>query len=255
MKKENYTIGILCLAFMSFLIVGCNKDEGSEAEEFQQLAFNSEEVLDMLPVGLTNSSDTYAQFCVSYITTAVDMSSFIGSMEVPPDAQQSTKKSTSGGDTWQWTWSYGGRSFTIFWTFEEDQSKRYWSMDIQYGSAQVFDYVDAWEYKDGSGGEVVYNFNWVGAYDDMSEDVGALNWIYSWTKNGAGDYAIKWFWESENMEYSYDAKYDILIKANGSGSLESFMEDIKVLLMEWDIMGNGTWTMGETGESGSWTAG
>jgi len=255
MRKQKTFMGILGLAVVTFLMPGCSKDQDPQPEEFQQLSFNSEEVLDMLPEGLTNSTDTYAQFCVSYVSTAVDMSRFIGSMEVPPDAQRSSKKSASGGDTWQWSWSYGGQSFTVFWTFDEDHSKKSWSMDIQYGSGKVFDYVDAWEFKDGSGGEVVYNFNWVGAYDDMSEDSEALNWIYGWTKNGSGDYSINWFWESESMEYDYEAKYDIMIKANGSGSLESFVEDTKVLLMDWDEMGNGTWTMSENQESGSWTAG
>jgi hypothetical protein len=256
MNKTAYFQRILVLVISLMILSGCKKDDTPDPQEFQQLSFDGEEVLALVPEGLINADDVYAQNCVNYINTAVDMSSFISSMEVPSDAQRSSKKA-AGGDTWQWTWSYGGQSFTMFWTFEEDNSKKYWSQDIQYGNGPRMDYIDAWEYKDGSGGEVKYNFNWAYMYTgEMEEDYEVLHWAYSWNKNAAGDYTLGWYWESDSEAYDYLTSYDIVIRADGSGTLDYFTEGELFYQMTWDAEGNGSWIMGmDSGLSGTWTAG
>ena len=258
MKKKFYLQGFIGLAVAGLLFVGCSKEQAAEPETYEMLSFDAEEVLDMLPQGLTESTDTYAQTCVAYVTTAVDMSGFISFMEVPSDAQRSAKKSS--GDTWQWSWGYGGESFTMFWSFDEDDSKNKWSLDISYNGGPAYDYIDAWEYKDGSGGEVLYNFNWATMYDYGQEEAAeseteVLYWKYNWSKNGAGDYAINWFWESDSDDYEHVAGHTITIKADGSGTLDSFQEDTKLFQMIWDALGNGSWIMGDGQDSGSWEAG
>jgi hypothetical protein len=256
MTPKNYlrTLGILFV--IGLLLPGCNKDEQEAPPEFQELSFDGEEVMAMLPEGLKNSSDVQAQSCVSFIASAVDMSSFIGQMEVPPDARRSAKKSSSGDDTWQWSWNYMGMSMTMYWSFDEDNSKRSWSMDIQYNDGPVYDYIDAWERKDGTGGEVVYNFNWTYAVSEEEAEYEVLNWNYIWNKNSAGDYTLGWYWKSDSQEYENLVSYDIQIKADGSGSLDYYTEGMRFYEMIWDALGNGTWTMGEDGElSGTWQAG
>jgi len=247
MKISFYFKGIFGLLLMGLLVTACKKEEVQEPEDFQELSFDSEAVLDLLPAGLENSDDFYAQLCVSYVTTGVDMSSFAGSMVVPGDAQNSS------GDTWQWSWNYGGESLTYIWSFDEDGSKRSWSMDIQYNGGPLLDYVDAWEYKDGSGGEVLYNFNWATLGEEEPSET--LNWKYVWKKNGAGDYTIDWYWESDSQEYTYLTQYSIIVKADGSGSLDTYSEGSKLYHMVWDAQGNGSWVMGDDEDSGSWTAG
>jgi hypothetical protein len=256
MKEMNYYKVFLLLALASSILVGCSKDDTPDPQEFQQLSFDGEEVLAMVPEGLKNADDIYAQNCVSYINSAVDMSSFISTMEVPPDAKRSSKKA-AGGDTWQWTWSYGGQSFTMFWTFEEDNSKRQWSQDIQFGGGPRVDYIDAWELKDGSGGEVKYNFNWAYMYaGETDQEYEVLNWAYSWNKSNAGDYSLGWYWESDSEEYNYLTNYDIVIKADGSGSVDYYSEGEIFYQMTWDAEGNGSWSMGMGSDlSGTWTAG
>ncbi len=258
MKKKFYLQGLFGLAVISFLFVGCSKDETPEPDVFETLTFNSVEVMDMLPLGLTESTDPYAQSCITYITTAVDMSGFITFMEVPSDAQRSAKKSS--GDTWQWSWGYGGQNFTMYWSFDDDGSKNQWSLDISYNGGPAYDYIDAWEYKDGSGGEVFYNFNWATSYDygageEAEHETETLYWKYNWSKNGAGDYAINWFWESDSDDVEHVAGYNITIKADGSGTLDTLLEDAKLYEMIWDALGNGSWTMSEGENSGSWEAG
>lgn len=105
MKKKFYLQGLIGLALTTLLFVGCSKEQAAEPETYEMLSFNSEEVTDMLPQGLTESTDIHAQTCVAYVTKAVDMSGFLSFMEVPSDAQRSAKKSS--GDTWQWSLDYG----------------------------------------------------------------------------------------------------------------------------------------------------
>ena len=259
MKKEYYLRGVLGVLVMALLITGCSKDEGATQTEFESLTFDSEAVLAMIPDGLKNATDPYAQICESSITTSIDMSSFITLMEVPPDAQRSAKKSSSGGgDTWQWNWNYAGQNATFYYTFEEDNSKNYWTLDIQYGGGPVFKYIDAWEFKDGSGGEVLYNFNWAFVFSGgTGEDYAELHWKYVWNKSSSGDYTIDWLWESDSEDYEYLSNYKVKINADGSGSLDTHAQDEFIYDMEWDATGAGSWIyyQGEIETSGTWTAG
>ena len=67
------------------LITGCNKDEES-ADDFAELSFDSQVVMDKLPEGLINSTDDKAQECVDMIEQALDMSAFQSNLVVPGDA-------------------------------------------------------------------------------------------------------------------------------------------------------------------------
>ena len=245
--------GFLLLAF---LIVGCKKED-DPPEEAQGLSFNPEEVLATVPDGLENSNDSYAQQCYDFIESAVDMSSFIDNMEVPEDAERSSKKSALAADTWQWTWHSGGESYTFYWTYEERSSKRYWTMEIQYGSGPRYDYISAWETMDGTQGEVTYNFEWAAiAYGESVEDYEFVYWKYSWNSDSSGAYHLNFTWDGDDAGYDYYTQYDVVINADGSGTIDYYYWGALFYHMEWDIVGNGSWVQYINGEeymSGFWT--
>ncbi len=254
MKTRFYLKGIIGLILLLTIAVGCNKED--EAPEFATLSFNGAEVMTKLPAGLTNSTDQYAQECVDMIEYALDMTGFIDNMAVPDDAQKSSKKGT--GDTWTWTWEYGGESFTFHWTYDEDNSKRYWTMEVSFGGGPLFDYIEAWEMKDGSEGEVTYNFNWVTINDgDPMEDYVDLFWKYSWRLDSSGTYYFTWTYDTNDAEYDFFMRYEIVIYADGSGEIDYIFFDEPYYHMEWTTSGGGSWIyyFGGVETSGTWPAG
>ncbi len=256
MKNIFYLKGLIGLLLLAVVAGGCKKEE--EPPAFEKMSFDSQEVLSKLPAGLTSSNDEYAQQCVGFIESAVDMSSFMGNMVPPENAQKSDKKSAMAGDTWSWTWSYGGESFTFYWTYDEDNSKRYWSMDIQFGAGPMYDYIDAWEMKDGSQGEMVYNFNWVYIYGgEPEEDYVDLYWKYTWSVDQSGKYQVHWYYDSSDAEYNYYLHFHIVINPDGSGYIDYYSMDALFYHMEWDALGNGSWVyyIGDSEYSGTWTTG
>jgi hypothetical protein len=258
MKQTIIWKGLAGMAILAVVAAGCKKEE-IKPEDLQQFSFDSEKVLDMVPDGLKNSSDSYAQSCYDFIESAVDMSDFIDNMEVPDEATKVSKKSSVAGDTWKWTWyEYGGESITLYWTFEEDNAKRYWTMEIQYGSGPRYDFIEAWETKDGKQGEVIYNFGWAAIYyGEPIENYEYYYWRYSWSLDNSGAYHLQFSIDSSNPDYEYDLHYDVVINADGSGSVDYYIYDELFYTMTWDTLGNGTWTWYSNGEvigSGSWEA-
>lgn len=240
---------------MALITTACTKEE-DPPEELQKLSFDSEAVLDMVPDGLKNSNDDYAEDCYSFIESAVDMSQFIDNMEVPDNAQKSKSKA-AGAETWQWSWNYGGDSFTFYWSYEESGGKRYWTMDIQYGSGPRYSYIDAWENSDGTGGEVTCNFGWVAAASgEILDENEFLYWRYTWTLDGSGAYHMEYKMDASDDEYDYFIRYEVVINADGSGTVDDYMAGELIYHMEWDVLGNGTWVYyigGEEYMSGLWT--
>ena len=261
MKYRTLIKGLTVLFALAIIVAGCSKDEEPTPEELQNLSFNSEQVLARVPDGLKNSDDPQAEDCYSFIESAVDMSDFIDEMEVPDDAFKVSKKSSlAGADTWRWTWyEYGGQTITLYWTYDEDNSKRYWTMEIQYGSGPRYDFIEAWETKDGTQGEVIYNFGWAAIYSgEPIEDYEYYYWRYTWTLDNSGAYHLKFGIDSYNQEYEFDVYYDVLINADGSGSIDYYIYDELFYAYTWDALGNGTWEYylgGELYMSGTWEAG
>jgi len=235
------------------MLAGCNKEEDETPGNFAELAFDGQEVMDQLPEGLLNSNDEMARECVDMIEQALDMSAFQANLIVPDNAVRVSKKAS--GDTWYWTWNYMGEIWTFYWTYSEDAAKNYWTMKIQYGNGEKYDYISAWEYKDGSGGEVVYSFNWVLIYDDV-EDYEDLHWTYRWNVDSSGNYQFGWTYDSDNLEVNYYLKYEIVVNADGSGTLDYYLNDSLFYHIEWDTAGNGSWIyyLGDFTQSGSWSA-
>ncbi len=255
MNRNILLKGWAVLFLFAIVVTGCNKDEEEGPGEFAGLSFEGQAVLDQLPSGLKASTDEKAEECVGMIEDALDMSSFMDNMDVPDNAVKTSKKSS--GDTWQWTWSYGGEVWTFFWTFSEDSSKKYWTMQIQYGAGAKADYISAWEKKDGTGGQVVYSFNWLNLQDTEDTDLVDLHLIYNWSLDSNGNYHIDWTYESSETDVDNFMSYDILINADGSGSVDYYMNDALFYHMEWDAAGNGSWVyyFGDSELSGAWVAG
>lgn len=249
-KLTKYVIAGLCLSF--FFLPACDKEEVKP--EFRQMTFESEEVLKKLPAGLVNSNDEHAEECMSMINDALDMSDFMGDLTVPDGAVKVSKKSS--GDTWTWSVNVQGYEYSFFWTYSEDGSKHYWTMEIQVDGGAKHSYIQAWEYKDGSGGQVKYNFNWTAAvYGSMEyEDI---FWTYDWSIDDSGNYHFSMTWDSGEGENDFYLEYLVVVNDDGSGSIEYWLMDNLVYEMVWDAAGNGTWTYYSGGEelmSGSWNA-
>lgn len=253
MKRNQLLKGWLAIFAMAAITMGCDK-ENNETPPAQELSFDTQEVIDKLPQAMLNSDDQYAQQCVSDIESALDMSTFMDDMVPPENAIRTSKKAVSG-DTWSWTVSDGNMSYTFYWTYEEDNQKRYWTMDIQFNAGERFSYISAWESKDGKLGEVLYNFNWAQAYEGTT-DYEDLYWKYSWTLDDDGNYEFGWDYDSSSEEYDYFLKYSVVVNDDGSGSIDYYTLDTQFYHMEWDAQGNGSWTYfyGEDfTQSGSWS--
>jgi hypothetical protein len=256
MKKLQILKGWAIPLMMVLAVSGCKKEE-TPPDDLQNLSFDAQEVIDLLPDGLKNSTNEYAQTCVSYVEAALDMSSFIDNMDVPDNATKSDFKGSK--ESWQWTWQYAGESFTFYWSYEESGGKRYWTMDIQLGNGPRYDYIDAWETEDGSQGELTFNYAWAVIYSgECTEDYDFLYWTYTWYREACGTYHLSFVWDSDNSQYTCYIKYEVVVNADGSGSVEYFLDDELFYGMEWDVHGNGSWFYyydGEVVTSGTWVAG
>lgn len=253
-RKKFFGAWILILVF-ALLFAECNKDEDELSQELAELSFDEQAVMDRLPDGLLASLDPKAQECVDMIETAIDMSEFQANLIVPDQAQRSSKKAS--GDTWSWTFFYMGGTWTFYWTYDEDATNHYWTMDIQFEDGERYDYITAWEKKDGSGGEVVYSFNWVLIYEQEYAAYECLHWTYRWYKEPSGTYHFSWDCDADFDGFVYLMNYDIVIYADGSGELDYYYLDEHIYRMEWDAVGNGSWVYyyGGQAHSGTWTAG
>ena len=257
MKKFNkYVLPLLLIALMAFVST-CKKDK-NETPSFQNLAFNDEEIIDRIPAAMAASSDENAQACVDAIESAADWSSFYSNLTPPSNATKVATKSTNSEGTWKWSWNYDGTHvMTLYWTYSETSTKHIWEMDIQFGDGAHYDYIDAWELKDGTQGEIKYNFAWICAYEpDYYEDCTDLFWVITWNKNASGVINYTFLWQSDDPEYAYYLKYEIVSNPDGSGTLDYYyLGDYWHYHYEWDILGNGTWVWYMSGDlymSGSW---
>lgn len=256
MKKRNILSGLLALCMALFILSSCSKDDPADEPEFKGLSLDTEQVLQNVPEGLKNSSDPYAIQCYSYIQSALDMSSFIGDMTPPDNARRSSQKAT--GEAWQWTVSDGMHSLTFYWEYEEDGGKNYWTMDIQIDGGPVYNYLYAWESKDGKQGQVQYNFNWIYAYEGYEgfEGYEDLYWTYDWLLDNEGSYTFNMSYDSDGEEVDYFLSYSVVLNDDGSGSVDYYTLDEHLYKMEWDVLGNGSWELypgTENAMNGSWT--
>ncbi len=253
MKMHVSVRSVLFILSIASITLGCNKEENN-VPPTETLSFNKQEVIDNLPQGLLNSDDQYAQQCVGDIESALDMSDFMEDM-VPPEYAEKTSEQAVAGDTWSWTVSDGSMSYTFYWSYDEDDAKRYWTMDIQFDDGERYPYISAWESKDGKLGEVSYNFQWALAYQG-STDYEELFWKYGWTLDDDGNYEFGWDYDSDSEEYDYFQNYSVVVNADGSGSIDYYTLDTQFYHMEWDAQGNGSWTFyfgGDNNQSGSWS--
>ncbi|MEZ5071082.1 MAG: hypothetical protein R2751_08955 [Bacteroidales bacterium] len=253
MRNKFFLKGMALFVGTALVVGGCNKED--EVPSFEEMTFQADEVLNQLPVGLTASNDEYAEMCVDFIESAVDMSAFSENLTPPDNARKSDKKGS--GDTWTWTWSYLGESFTFYWTYDEDSSKKYWSMDIQFGAGPVYDYIDAWEAKDGSQGHVEYNFNWVLIYEEDPGDYEDLFWTYDWSLDSNGTYTFEMTYDSSAIDYDYYLQYSVVVNDDGSGTVDYYLMGDLFYHMEWDALGNGSYAYyyGDFETTGTWSAG
>lgn len=253
MKPNQLFKGWVVILGMAVITMGCNKEE-TDVPPTETISFDKQEVIGKLPQGLMNSDDQYAQQCVDGIESALDMSSFMEDM-VPPEYAEKTSKKSVAGDTWSWTVSDGSMSYTFYWSYEENNAKRYWTMDIQFDNGERYPYISAWESEDGKLGEVRYNFQWALAYQG-STDYEDLYWKYGWTLDDNGNYEFGWDYDSDSEEYEYFQNYSVVVNADGSGSIDYYSMDTQLYHMEWDTQGNGSWTYyygGDNNQSGSWS--
>lgn len=255
MNRNMLFKGWALILMFAMLFSGCNKEEVDSPQNLAELSFDEQAIMDRLPEGLLASNDPKAQECVDMIEEALDMSEFRTNLVVPDYATPSAKKAS--GDTWSWTFTYMGGIWTFYWTYDEDATKHYWTMEIQFGDGERYDYITAWENKDGSGGEVVYSFNWVLIYEGDYDEYKDLHWTYTWSLDSSDAYHFTWTWDADtSSEFYYLYNYQVVIYADGSGELDYYYFDALFYHMEWDANGNGSWQyyFGGQEQSGTWTA-
>jgi hypothetical protein len=264
MKKfHKYFLPLLLVVLIAF-VTGCKKDDDDdEPPTFEGFSLTEEEIIDRIPVGLLNSSNENAQACVDAIESAADWSAFYSDLIPPAGAVKVSSKSTSSEGTWKWTQPYEGHTISFYWTYEETATKYIWTMEIQFDDSPRYGYIEAWELKDGTQGEVRYNFQWICFYNELyyeeyNEDCEDLYWVYTWTMNPSGVINYTFIWETSDTEYLYFLKYELVLNPDGSGTLDYYsVGAFDHWHYEWDALGNGTWvwyTEGtEVSGSGSWT--
>lgn len=242
MKKfYKYFLSLLLIIAIAF-VTGCKKDD-DKPPTFESLSFTEEEIIDKIPDGLKNSADPEAQTLVSYIETAVSWTAFEGFFTPPSNAEKVGSKSTSSEGTWKWTHSWEGYTITYYWSYEETATKHIWTMDVQYAGGPLYNFVDAWELKDGTQGEVRYNLQWACVYDPEYYDVcDDLFLLYTWNINPDGVINYTFLYESLEYEYDYYWRYELVIYPDGSGTLDYYyLGGYWYYHYWWDAEGNGEW--------------
>ncbi len=247
-------IQILAMFFIAvFIAFSCSKDDEPDVRDFETISFDREVVLEKLPDGLKNSQDPYAQQAVGYVESALNWSDFSSQLDPPENAVKVGKKK---GDTYTWTWNYGSQYIlTLWWTYSDDADKNYWEIDIQYGDGERSDYINAWENKDDSGGEVLYNYAWVCAMDEPSSECENLYWVYNWNRDENDNFLFTYSIEAEDDEFESSMNYETFVNDDGSGSVDYYFYGEHFYHMEWDSDGNGSWVqyLGESEITGSWS--
>jgi hypothetical protein len=262
MKKfHKYFLPLLLVIAIAF-VTGCKKDDDDEPPTFEGFGLTEEEIISRIPNGLMNSSDENAQACVDAIESAADWSSFIGDLTPPANATKVNSKSTASEGTWKWSTTYEGHTMTYYWTFEETATQYRWTMQIQFDSDTKYNYIEAWELKDGTQGEVKFNFGWTCIYyelyyEEYYEDCEDLYWIYTWNINADGVINYTFVWESSDPEYPYYLQYELVLNSDGSGTLDYYSAGGSTHWhYEWDALGNGSWVWyydDEVYMSGTWS--
>jgi hypothetical protein len=243
----------LMFSLMFILALSACKKEEDPPEEFHSLSFEQEEVLDRIPSGLKSSNDIYAQSCYHMVETVVDMSEFIDNMDVPEDATRD--RSQSDEYTWKWDWHSSSGIATLYWNYEERESRRYWSLDVQFNDGQRYNYIDAWESLDGLHGEVAYNVLWY-TYGEDGGNTDSQFLRYTWDQDASGTFTFNWKMDDAAGGSSSPMHYMMVINADGSGLIKHFSYDELETEMSWDALGNGSWVFyafGEAYADGSWT--
>jgi hypothetical protein len=259
MKKFYKFLMPLAIASLFIIINGCSKDDddnGDGPPEYETLSTTTAEMIDArIPEGLKNSTDENAQECVSRIELATNWSSFSDNLAPPSDAQKIAIKS---GDNWvyKWTWAYDpSHTFTMYWNYEETSTKYIWEWGLQLDNGPIYDFMTAWEYKDGSQGEIRYNYEWFCYYgEEEFEDCNDLYWIYTWNTDSEGIITFTWTYETAE-EFDYYLKIELISYPDGSGTLDYYLAGEPYYHFEWDALGNGSWVLyiGDMEYTGSWT--
>jgi hypothetical protein len=195
-----------------------------------------------LPAAMLESEDMYAQWAVSYVQMANDLSSLIY-MYFTPEGDIGKAPSFDDGPPWVYTWTEEGVTFTL--TVDETADTYTWTV-IMDGNDGYDDYdnflaAEAEEAQDGSWGSVTI-------YDPETEEADT-----------------EWNWYTEGTTYfftltSYDDEYGdmeifIAVESDGSGTIEEYSDGELVMMWEWAADGTGEWWQyyeGSQVASGSW---
>jgi hypothetical protein len=237
MKKFNkYFLPLLLIVLIAFVST-CKKDEEEEAPEYVNPSFAGQTELITAPEALATSGNYYASIAYTYVTVVNAYASLFGNLVLPANATQvkSTGKSTQGGVTY--TWSDGIHSVWV--TYTETSSKYTWEYDYDEGEGR-YHLIYAEEQKDGSGGLMKFN----DVYYEQEWDI-----IIEWTVNNDG--SILWTWTD-----IYDNEVlEVLCNTDHSGYIKYYENDVLMLHITWDALGNGTWIdySDDPPLSGSWS--
>lgn len=223
---------LLVLAFTVF-VAGCGKEEESPTEPPQD-APSIPSVRFKGPN--TTSQDPYAQ-------TAKTMAEFFSAVTSMWDAFRSLP-ATKEGNSWKWTYTAGGVTYTYTGTKQAD------------GSVQ-------WRYTMNGGG---YN-NWTALEGSTSGD-GKSGSFKAYEENSTRiDVEVSWSTSASNVltgiwrDYENgvpDERLELINNPDGSGELKLYnRQNVLTLRIVWQANGSGEWwTYSDTGQqtgNGRWT--
>jgi hypothetical protein len=196
-----------------------------------------------LPQTLTQSQDQHAQMVNMYVQMLNQFQGFANSL-IPRNGvgKVGVNSETLDGPPWVYTWNSDSLNFKLVITIENDQY--HWKLSISgtsYGHTFAdFVYMEAWQSLDGKSGKLILH--------DFEEGNNTVQWTWNIDANG-----------TETIEYtdSYSGtKIQVTQKADKSGTLKVWQNNVLTFQATWTGAGSGTWiTYDENGNqtaSGSW---
>ncbi len=238
MKLRKLSLFIVPLLLV-FLVTGCSDDEKT-TDEFEGPEWTVDPV--EVPENMAQSDDPFAQMAVGYVDLANGFSAYGGFFAPPARALCSVNRDGE----WEYTWSDGSLTVTLIIT--ETSDYYYWKI-----------------YFDGTDGTTTFdNFLFIEAEQTIDGSSGSL-YIYDPGQTG---YAFMWSWEIDadgayhfTCEFFEDFKIEVVINADGSGSVEFYDYGTagywRNFRIEWTAEGSGEWwEYDEAGNEiahGTWT--
>ncbi len=247
---------ILLAAIVS--LAGCNNDEevAPKEEELNNVTFsflNKENIME-IPEALANAGDPYAAVAVSYLNSANTLSSYLSYFTFPQNAQVTHNRiepangRSQAGEYRVYTWTDAQLGSVAYQLGDHGDYYTFEVMVKEPGMADWLLILSGEEEKDRAAG-------FMRIYNTYSDDPSEMLANYEWSTQGDISNFVYTFQQDESYSISVEISMN---QKTGAGNIHFFEDGSLSLQMDWDELGNGTWTSynseGSIVEEGSWTS-